>query len=186
MKSSVKGVLITVGAIVAVLLLSVSMVQCSQNTAIGMEEQVQEAKSEIDVYQKERVDKLYNLADCVKHYDAHEAETLIEVIKARGGSSNAEDIKSINTQISVVAEQYPELKANDNYKTLMTEISLMENKIAKVRSNYNKQVKEYKRYVRKFPTRIFLNITGYEVLDDLDYLVYNAPIDAPTNLFGDK
>lgn len=52
------------------------------------------------------------------------------------------------------------------------------------RSNFNKQVKEYNRYVRQFPARLFLNILGYET-QTYDYLDYNAPVDAPQNLFGD-
>lgn len=65
--------------------------------------------------------------------------------------------------ITAVAEAYPELKSNENYKTLMNELSMTENMIAEYRSNYNKQIKEYKRYVRKFPTRQFLGLLGYEV-----------------------
>ena len=183
MKPSWKGILITIGAGLAVILLSVGMVQCSQNNAISLEESVMESKSTIDIQQKRRVDLLYNLADCVKHYDAHEAETLIEVIKARGGAIDGSG-DNINMQIKAVAEAYPELKSNENYKTFMNELSMTENKIAKVRDNYNLQAKEYKRYVRKFPTRLFLDITGYEI-QEFTYLEYNAPVDAPRNLFGD-
>lgn len=64
----------------------------------------------------------------------------------------------------------------------MNELSMTENIIAEYRSNYNKQVKEYNRYVRKFPTRRFLDILGYEVLS-FNYLDYNAPADAPQDLF---
>ena len=127
---------------------------------------------------------LYNLADCVKHYDEHEAETLIKVIEARGGAIDGSG-DNINMQIKAVAEAYPELKANENYKNIMNELSMTENKIAKVRDNYNLEAKKYKAYVRKFPTRIFLSMTGYEV-QNFTYLEYNAPVDAPTNLFGDN
>jgi LemA protein len=83
-----------------------------------------------------------------------------------------------------VSEAYPELKSNENYKELMNELSITENLIAEYRSNYNKQVKEYNRYIRKFPTRFFLNILGYEVRG-YTYLDYSAPADAPQNLFGE-
>ena len=69
-------------------------------------------------------------------------------------------------------------------KELMNELSITENLIAEYRSNFNKQVKEYNRYVRQFPARLFLNILGYET-QTYDYLNYNAPVDAPQNLFGD-
>ena len=81
-------------------------------------------------------------------------------------------------------EAYPELKSNENYKELMNELSITENLIAEYRENYNKQIKEYNRYVRKFPTRFFLNILGYET-QQYQYLDYGAPVDAPQNLFGD-
>lgn len=71
---------------------------------------------------------------------------------------------------------------SENYKTLMNELSMTENMIAEYRSNYNKQIKEYKRYVRKFPTRQFLGLLGYEV-QEYEYLDYNAPVDAPQSLF---
>lgn len=66
----------------------------------------------------------------------------------------------------------------------MNELSITENLIAEYRENYNKQIKEYNRYVRKFPTRFFLNILGYET-KQYRYLDYGAPVDAPQNLFGD-
>ena len=81
-------------------------------------------------------------------------------------------------------EKFPELKSDENYKTLMNELSMTENLIAEYRSNYNKQIKEYKRYVRKFPTRMFLDILGYEI-QEYQYLDYNASVDAPQHLFGE-
>ena len=151
-------VIIGVG-VLAVILMIVFGVQSSQNKAIALEEQVNTASSDIKVQEKRRVDLVYNLADCVKQYDKHEADTL-----------------------TAVAEAYPELKSNENYKTLMNELSMTENMIAEYRSNYNKQIKEYKRYVRKFPTRQFLGLLGYEV-QEYEYLDYNAPVDAPQDLF---
>lgn len=122
---------------------------------------------------------MYNLADCVKQYDKHEADTLTAVADGRGSTG---DIENVTTAITAVAEAYPELKSNENYKTLMNELSMTENMIAEYRSNYNKQIKEYKRYVRKFPTRQFLGLLGYEV-QEYEYLDYNAPVDAPQDLF---
>ena len=90
----------------------------------------------------------------------------------------------MTTSIAAVAEAYPELKSNENYKELMNELSITENLIAEYRENYNKQIKEYNRYARKFPTRLFLNILGYE-MQQYQYLDYDAPVDAPQNLFGD-
>lgn len=179
--SKFKLVLIVMAGILALALLCVSMVQGAQNTAFALEEQVNTAQSDINVQEKRRVDLVYNLADCVMQYDKHEAETLTAIVQGRG---SAGDIENVTTAITAVAEAYPELKSNENYKQLMTELSMTENLIAEHRSNYNKQIKEYNRYIRKFPTRLFLDILGYEA-QDYSYLDYDAPVDAPQNLFGE-
>lgn len=181
-KSNWKLVLIIVAGIAAIVLLGVFTVQNSQNKAFSLEEQVNTASSDIKVQEKRRVDLVYNLADCVKEYDKHEAESLKSVVDGRG---SAGDIENVTTAIAAVSEAYPELKSNENYKELMNELAITENLIAEYRSNYNKQIKEYNRYIRKFPTRVFLNILGYET-QDYAYLDYNASPDAPQQLFEEK
>lgn len=166
--------------VIAVILLCVFGVQSSQNKAIALEEQVNTAASDINVQEKRRVDLVYNLVDAVMQYDKHEAETLKAIAEGRGSTGS---IENVTTAITAVAEAYPELKSNENYKTLMNELSMTENLIAEYRSNYNKAIKEYNRYVRKFPTRIFLNMLGYEVME-YEYLDYNVSSDAPQNLFN--
>ena len=172
---------IIIAGVLAVILLCVFGVQGSQNKAFALEEQVNTAQSDIKVQEKRRVDLVYNLADCVKQYDKHEAETLSAIAEGRGSSG---DIENVTTAITAVSEAYPELKSNENYKQLMNELAMTENLIAEYRSNYNKQIKEYNRYVRKFPTRMFLSMLGYEV-QEYKYLDYDAPVDAPQNLFGE-
>lgn len=103
------------------------------------------------------------------------------IVEGRGKTTNLENV---NTAIAAVTEAYPELKSNENYKELMNELSITENLISGYRENYNKQIKEYNRYIRKFPTRLFLNLLGYEARH-YEYLNYDAPVDAPQNLFGD-
>ena len=178
-KENWKVILIVAAGVVAVILLCVFGVQSSQNKAFALEEQVNTAESDIKVQEKRRVDLVYNLADCVMQYDKHEAETLTEIVEDRGSTRN---IENVTTAITAVSEAYPELKSNENYKELMNELAITENLIAEYRSNYNRQAKEYNRYVKKFPTRIFLYILGYEVQQYL-YLDYDAPVDAPQNLF---
>ena len=172
---------IIAAGVIAVVLLCVFGVQSSQNKAFSLEEQVNTAQSDIKVQEKRRVDLVYNLADCVKQYDAHESETLTAIAEGRG---SAGDIENVTTAITAVSEAYPELKSNENYKQLMNELSMTENLIAEHRSNYNKQIKEYKRYVRKFPTRMFLGWLGYETLE-FEYLNYDVSSDAPQNIFGE-
>lgn len=181
MKSNWKLVLLILIGVLAVIFMCVFGIQSNQNKAFAFEEQINVAKSDISVQEKRRVDLIYNLADCVKEYDRHEATTLTAIAEGRGSVSNLENVTTV---ISAVSEAYPELKSNENYKQLMTELAMTENLIAEYRSNYNKQIKEYNRYVRKFPTRMFLDILGYEI-QDYQYLEYNAPVDAPRNLFGE-
>lgn len=174
--------LIVLAGISAAILLCVFSVQSAQNRAFTLEEQVNTAESDIKIQEKRRVDLVYNLADCVMQYDKHEAETLTAIVEGRGSTG---DIENVTTAITAVSEAYPELKSNENYKELMNELSITENIIAEYRENYNKQIKEYNRYVRKFPTRFFLNILGYET-QQYQYLDYGAPADAPQNLFKER
>lgn len=180
-KNKWKLPLIIGGAVVAVLLMCVFGIQSAQNKAIGLQESVYTAESDIKVQEKRRVDLVYNLADCVKQYDNHESETLTELADNMSRGNSVEDV---NTAIAAVTYAYPELKSNENYKQLMTELSTTENLIAQYRENYNKSITAYNRYIKKFPTRIFLDWTGYEV-QDFKRLDYQAPVDAPQNLFGD-
>ena len=176
-----KVALIVIAGILSIIAMGIFWVQGAQNKAFALEEQVNTASSDIKVQEKRRVDLVYNLVDCVKQYDKHEAETLTAIVEGR---SSAGDIENVTTAIAAVSEAYPELKANENYTELMNELSMTENLIAEYRSNYNKQIKEYNRHIRKFPTRIFLDILGYETMD-YSYLDYNAPVDAPQDLFGE-
>ena len=168
------GVILTVGAFIFGM-------QGVQNKAIGLEEQILTASSDIEVQEKRRVDLVYNLVDTVKQYDKHEAETLKEIVEARGGKGYISDV---NTVLSAVTEAYPDLKSNENYKQLMTELTVTENMMVDYRTNYNSQIKSYNRYVRKFPNRFILDILGYDIIS-YDYLEYNAPSTAPQNLFGE-
>lgn len=173
--------LIIIAAILAVILLFVFAFQGVQNHAIGLEEQITTAQSEIKIQEKRRADLIPNLVDCVKAYDEHEYNTLMAVIEARGSSSD-EVVGDIMANINVVAEQYPELKSNENYKQLMTELATTENLIAQTRTNYNTWVSQYNTYTRKFPNAGILSLLGYE-RQTFEKLNYDVSSDAPTNLF---
>ena len=178
---NIKTILISIVGVLFVMLLLVFMVNGVQNKAIGLEEQIKTAESDIKVQEKRRVDLIYNLVDTVKKYDKHEYETLKDITDARAKSG---DIQEVTTMINAAAQAYPELKSNENYKELMNELSITENMIAQYRSNYNSQIKDYNRYTRKFPNKQFLSLLGYENIE-YKYLDYDAPEDAPTNLFGE-
>lgn len=156
---NLKTTLAIIVAILALVILSVFAFNSVQNKAINLEEQIRVANSDIKVQEKRRVDLIYNLVDTVKQYDKHEAQTLKDIVEARNNGKG--DIGEVTTMINAAAEAYPELKSNDNYKQLMNELSITENMIAEYRSNYNKQIKEYNRYVKKFPSKQILGLFGY-------------------------
>lgn len=179
-----KRILIIIGIVVAVVLMIAGIFATTNNRAISLEEQILAADSDIQVQEKRRTDLIYNLVDCVKEYDKHEADTLLTVVEARKDGSNV-DIDEVTTQISVVAEAYPELKSSDNYKELMNEFAITENKIAEFRNSYNNQIRAYNKYVRKFPHKQILSLMGYETVE-YKYLQYSEDDKKPvTNLFGD-
>lgn len=181
MSKKLFGVLITVGILIAIVLAVFGLGISVQNKAINLEEQIHESSSAIEIQEKRRVDLIYNLVDTVQAYDKHEKETMTELTEARTQVSEG-DIEEAKLSIQAVAEAYPDLKSAGNYQNLMNELSTTENLISEHRNNYNVQVKAYNKHTRRFPNSIILNVLGYEKIEN-DYLEYNAPSDAPTNLF---
>ena len=181
MKNWKVGLLVAIGILAAAFMCFLGM-QSIRNKAVSLEEAVETAKSDIQVQEKKRSDLVYNLADCVKQYDQHEAETLQALADSRGENG---DIENVTTSIQAVAEAYPELKSSEQYKTLMLELTTLENEISQYRTAYNKAVERYNRYTRKFLQEMILGWTGYEKRK-YDRLDYKAPEDAPQNLFGEE
>ncbi len=179
-----KGVVITVVAVIAAVIALIVGITSVPGNAIKYEEKVTEARSAIKIQEKARNETLPNMADCVKHYDKHEAETIINTIKARRGEDGTitdETVNEVMRQINVVVERYPELSSQKNYEELMNEISKAENKIANTREAYNKTVSRYNNYTRHPLRKFFLSLTGYERIE-FPKLDYDVSEDAPTNL----
>lgn len=175
---------IVVGIVFAIILLIGGLFISSNNKAIFLEEQINAAQADINVAEKRRYDLVFNLVDAVQSYQDYEGETMESIVSARNSMEHG-DVEGAQIEITAVAEAYPELKANENYKQLMNELALTENQIAQYRNNYNEQVRSYNKMVRSFPNNIILNILGYEAIDTT-YTKYDAPIDAPQDLFADE
>lgn len=182
MGSKTKGKLIVAGIVAAAGLLFVATFAGAHNKVMFLEEQINGAAANIEVAEKRRVDLFYNLADVAEEAAKHERETLTAIAQART-SAGAGNMEAAQLAIQAVAEAYPELKANENYKQLMTEIAMTENQIAGYRHNYNEQVRAYNRAIRSFPNNLILGAMGYERMDAV-YAEYQAPSDAPQDLFG--
>lgn len=156
-----KAALITLSSIVGIALIGLCMVMSSKNGAISLEEQVNAARSGIDVQLSNRFNKLHELAGCVKKYDEHEYNTLVKVIESRGKNMNGTEAKQCIAAFSRVEERYPDLKSQKNYQNLMNDIAITENTLAQHKKAYNEYVRDYRYHCRKFPTSFFLSLTGY-------------------------
>ena len=176
-----KKALIIIGIILSIILLTVGLFASTNNQAINLEEQIKESKSSINIQEKRREDLLVNMVDSIKSYNNYEQETMTKIIEARSKATNGQ-VEEAEKIISMVAEQYPELKSNENYKQYMTELAVTENLIAEHRNNYNIQVKQYNKHVKKFPNNMILSMMGYENLNNT-YLEYDTSEDSPKNLF---
>ena len=155
--------------------------QSVQNQAISYEEQIHTAGSDLGVQYKRRADLIPNLVECVKAYDEHEYNTLMGIVAARGQTNKGAE--EIQTMISAIAEAYPELNSDKNYRELMNELATTENLIANYRTNYNLWIKNYNSYIRKFPNKQILALLGYEPIE-AERLEFDASVDAPTVSFG--
>lgn len=175
---------IVVGIVLAIILLIGGLFISFNNKAIFLEEQINAAQADINVAEKRRYDLVFNLVDAVQSYQDYEGETMESIVSTRNSMEHG-DVEGAQMEITAVAEAYPELKANENYKQLMNELALTENQIAQYRNNYNEQVRSYNKMVRSFPNNIILNILGYEAIDTT-YTDYDAPVDAPQDLFADE
>lgn len=142
------------------------------NNFVKLNNKVKEAFSTMDVYLKKRWDLIPNIVETVKGYAKHEKDTLEEVVELRNSTydkmSDDEKIKT-NEQLSssiskimVLAEAYPDLKANENFKNLSKELSKVEDDIANSRKYYNGVVRIYNNNVEMFPSNIFAKLFGYK------------------------
>ena len=143
------------------------------NSLVALKNQVKNAWSQIDVQLKRRHDLIPNLVETVKGYAAHESGTLEKVIKARQQAVNITDsvknraaaenvLSGALKSLFAVAENYPELKANENFLHLQEELTSTENKISFARQFYNDSVLEYNNKKEMFPSNIIANIFNFE------------------------
>ena len=158
--------------IIGVIALLVIYVLVTYNVFVKMKNRVDESFSTMDVYLKKRWDLIPNIVETVKGYAKHEKSTLSDVIKLRNSAydnmSSDEKIKANQqlskgiTKIMALAEQYPDLKANENFKDLSTQLTKIEDEIANSRKYYNGTVREFNDKVQMFPSNIVAKIFGYK------------------------
>lgn len=142
-----------------------------QRNLINCDEKCKNALSQIGVQQSSRWDALTALVELTKSYSEYEYNTLRDVIamrKTTNGQSSVEDVegqeKAISTalhQINVVAEQYPELKASETYKTTMESVNTYENQVRMSRMVYNDTVTIFNRLIRQIPSNFVANMLHF-------------------------
>ncbi|MFA6105726.1 MAG: LemA family protein [Patescibacteria group bacterium] len=166
--------------IVAILAAIVIYVIYVYNDLIQSKNRVSEASSDIDVQLKRRYDLIPNLVETVKGYMTHERETLVKLAEARTAAMTASNnpkatvaekeqaenqLSSTLKTIFAVSENYPELKASNNFLQLQDEISDTENKIQAARRFYNGNVRDFNTKIQVFPTNIFANVLHFTAFD---------------------
>ena len=182
MSKGTKTLLIVVAIIVFVVLMIYGYISSTYNSLVTLEENVKASWSQVqNVYQR-RADLIPNLVETVKGYAKHERETLQAVVDARSrvGSVNIDkniinDPKALKqyqsmqgelsgalSRLLVVAENYPQLKANENFLALQSQLEGTENRIAVERMRYNEAAQLFNTKRRMFPASIIANMSGFQ------------------------
>ncbi len=173
MRNWIKGV---VGMLCVMLLSS-----CGYNTMVEKQEAVDQAWSNVENQYQRRADLIPNLVNTVKGYTSYEKETLEAVVSARAKATqvtvSADDLTPEKLQayqkaqgevgsalgrLLSITENYPELKANQNFQELQAQLEGTENRISVERRNFNDAAKDYNTCIRKFPNNIVAGIFGFD------------------------
>ena len=167
-----KGLWVTLAIVVIVLIALISMLAGSYNKMVGMRTEVESAFATIDVQLQRRNDLIPNLLATVKGYAQHEEDVIKAVADARAnyaGAGSVEEKQQADTELSgalsrllMVVEQYPDLKADQQFTALSDELAGTENRIAVARKDYNDRARDYNKTIRMFPKNILASLFGFE------------------------
>jgi len=170
-----KTALITVGALLAIVVVGIMMFIGINNRIIDLDETAIQSWANVETVLQRRYDLIPNLVNTVKGYASHEKDLLEEVTRLRSQWSQAKAagdsdqsaktagmLESALGRLMVVVEKYPDLKANQNFLALQEELAGTENRISVERRRYNSAVAAYNKYIRKYPGSILAGMKGYE------------------------
>jgi LemA protein len=170
-------------AVLAVAFAAVAVSGCSYNRFVSQEEAVKAQWAQVQNQLQRRNDLVPNLVETVKGYATHEESVFREIAESRsklaGATTPAEQIAAANQQsaalgrLLVIVENYPNLKANEQFNRLMDELAGTENRLAVERMRYNERVQEYNTSRRQFPGVLTAKIFNFK-----DYPLFEAPPDA--------
>lgn len=152
----------------------------SYNTAVGKDEAVKSAWSQVENQYQRRADLIPNLVNTVKGYANFEQETLQKVVEARASATQVkidagnltpeniqrfeqaqQGLSSALSRLLAVAEAYPDLKANQSFLDLQKQLEGTENRISVERKKFNETVQGYNSYIRRFPTNLIAGMFGF-------------------------
>lgn len=163
--------LIIGGIVVIILVILIGVLIGSYNSMVSAQADVQGALSDIDTQLQRRADLIPNLLETVKGYMAHEQEVMTAVSDARArlaGASTAEELQQADSAMTnalsrllMVAENYPDLKADAQFTALSDELAGTENRIAVARRDYNAKVTAYNKSIRMFPKNLMASLFGF-------------------------
>jgi len=181
---SIKKSWIIIGIIVIAGILLYSSIKGTYNNMVTLDEGVTSQWAQVENVYQRRADLIPNLVATVKGYADHEQETLEGVIEARAKATSvtidptnlnaasiqqfqaAQDgLSSALSKLMVVVERYPDLKANQNFMELQTQLERTENRIAIERRTFNSTAQNYNTFIRSFPKNIYASIFGFEKKD---------------------
>ncbi len=158
--------------LIAVVAVIVLFVINTYNTLVGLRNKVKDQWAQIDVQLKRRFDLIPNLVETVKGYAKHESSTLEAVVKARNTYLSAStpeaqmkadgELTQAITKLFALSEAYPELKANENFKQLQSELTSTEDKISYARQFYNDIVMKYNNKIEMFPSNIVASMFKFK------------------------
>ena len=171
---------------IAALALAVApLTGCSYNTFVSQEEAIKAQWAQVENQLQRRNDLIPNLVETVKGYAQHEQGVFKDIADARSqllsAKSPEEKIDAANRETSAlgrllaIAENYPQLKANEQFNRLMDELAGTENRLAVERMRYNEKVQEYDTARRRFPANLTAKVFGFK-----EYPYFQAPPDAKT------
>lgn len=152
--------------IIVIVLLIVVLIQ--YNSLINLRNKVKQAKSGIDIFLNQRFDLIPNLVECVKGYSKHEKEIFENVAQLRAEYIKSKDLKQAEklnngiNEIIALAENYPDLKASEQYLNLQKNLSKIESELQAARRIYNMEVTNYNTAISVMPKNIVANIFGFK------------------------
>src|SRR5262250_3210692 len=164
-------------------LIALPLSGCSYNKFVGQEEAIKAQWAQVQNQLQRRNDLIPNLVETVKGYAQHEEGVYKDIADSRSrllaAKSPEETIQAANQQTSAlgrllaVVENYPQLKANEQFNRLMDELAGTENRLATERMRYNERVQEYNSARRQFPANVTARVFGFK-----EYPYFQAPPDA--------